>query len=89
VELLATSTLRDVTGFAMRNVPGYGRSRAVTLRAVVQLGRNVVAPGKSEQQESARDDDAGGGLGSTLLVGVLILLFLVALGGLLYLTLLS
>lgn len=48
-----------------------------------------MAFGKSEQQPLARDDDAGGGLGSTLLVGALILLFLVALGGLIYLTLLS
>lgn len=34
-------------------------------------------------------DEDGGGLGQTLLVGVLILLFLAALGGLLYLTLLK
>jgi hypothetical protein len=45
-----------------------------------------VASGNSGQQPFSRDDDEGGGLGQTLLVGVLILLFVLALGGLLYLT---
>jgi hypothetical protein len=44
---------------------------------------------ESGQPSSRQDDDEDGGLGQTLLVGGLILVFLVALVGLLYLTLLN